>query len=159
MVNIKNMKFKIVKDFNQIDKDYQDKVKGTQGWEYVDDDGLTKVVEPNTCYFIKAYDDFGKFNVAISDDNKEVRFLFHNINIDNWQDEDDEYNFIFKIKIEDWNETFINKNDISKLHFQQSFDADKIDFGNGRILTNVKYKRGSTEHFYEPGEYVVKNEN
>lgn len=156
MVNIKNMKFKIVKDFNQIDKDYQDKVKGTQGWEYVDDDGLTKVVEPNTCYFIKAYDDFGKFNVAISDDNKEVRFLFHNINIDNWQDEDDEYNFIFKIKIEDWNETFINKNDISKLHFQQSFDADKIDFGNGRILTNVKYKRGSTEHFYEPGEYVVK---
>lgn len=143
------MKFKIVKDFNQIDKDYQDKVKGTQGWEYVDDDGLTKVVEPNTCYFIKAYDDFGKFNVAISDDNKEVRFLFHNINIDNWQDEDDEYDLIFKVKF--------HQNERPNLSVNGGFVLIKADVGEDNKIITRPIRSGGFSHLYKaPGEYVVK---
>lgn len=76
------MKFNIVKDFAQPELKFQDKTKNTEGvWEYITDGGEKLPVEANTCYFIKSYTEVGGFNIAVSDDKKEVRFLFHNTNI------------------------------------------------------------------------------
>lgn len=171
------MKFKIIKDFAQIDSKYQDKTKSETGvWQYVDVDDIVKDVEANTCYFVKLFDEIGKFNVAISDENKEVKFLFHNIDIDLWgdvspttaptvpeKDVDLDYNLIFKIRIEDWNESFVTQSDINSFRWQLNKigTVERIDFGNGTVkeaseLATLGKNHWYTETYNTPGEYVVK---
>lgn len=80
------MKFKIVKNFAQVDRDFQDKTKSETGvWEYVTENDERFPVEANACYFIKSYTELGDFNIAISDKNKEVKFLFHNTRVGDYE--------------------------------------------------------------------------
>lgn len=170
------MKFKIIKDFAQIDSKYQDKTKSeTEVWQYVDVDDSVKDVEANTCYFVKLFDEIGKFNVAISDENKEVKFLFHNIDIDLWgdasptttptvpeKDVDLDYNLIFKIRIENWNEAFVAQSEINNFRWQLNKigTVERIDFGNGTVKDASELATLDKNHWYTetytPGEYVVK---